>query len=645
MANKPSFLLHFIATIFILTATAMLPLIIYPDFFLARQNDLSNFFLPLITTTKHAILTYHTPPLWNPSIFSGTPLVTDPQAPIFYLPNILHLFLPHKPAFLLLAFLHIYTGALGVFVLLRRHFKLSPQASYLGAVIYLFQPRLGAYFEAGHIGLIYSWAYLPWLAYFIIKLGVQKERLFSLGMAIFLAGLFYTHTPTFMLAAIVAPIVYLVAANNKKLFLSHAPLFILGVLISFGLIAIAFLPQLTWQNQTNRQFLLNYPEIYPVWRSKWEFIRASINPFLLKSHSIWSIDTEKYISLGFFSLALAGIGWWHSNKRFKITTLLTAPVVVLIALANASPIYPLLMHSKFFILLRVMTRVWFIPVVVVSVSAAQGFQVIYKNKPRMGAALSILAVAEISLLFWGRIIKPINIDTNKAPEAVYSYLQKHVTNERVFCTTKCLNYNKAASHNIELLEGYGTLVQNNYYRRSKVTVGTFWHDKYDLSIPPSWITYSEQLDPQAIYLAEYSVEFVVSPHPLTDKNLTLVNEINGFKIYKNQLTKPRAYFADGTEPDKITITPNKLTYDFNGQTSGQLILSEVYSPGWHAFLDGQKIPVTETEISQRSVQIAQNAKVLRLYYFPKEFVLGLTITGATIILIIIYAIKIKKTNI
>ena len=627
---------HAVILIFILIS--FFPFIVYPEFYLGRQNDLNNFFLPLIVFVKNTLVNYRQLPLWNTAIFSGTPLVTDPQAPIFYLPNLLHIILPYKSAFLILAFTHLYLGALGMYFYLNKNLKLKSHPSYLGTFIYLFAPRLAAYFEAGHVGLIYSWSYLPWILLFLGHIVNKKNFYNILGLGLCMTALFFTHTPTFYIVALIFPFLY-VLHTPKVGQIKKSILYILAAaLIAFGFVAIALLPQLMWQGNTTRQFLLQNPETFPIWHSKGEFLKACINPLLLGLRAIWQLDTEKYLSLGVFSLALALVGWWRLNRKLKISALLMGMIIVLIVLNNASPIYPLLLNSKFFILLRVMTRAWFIPVIVVSILAARGFEVLYKNKPKMGMILSALTACELLLLFWGRTVKPINLSADKAPEAIYSYLQVSAINERVFCTTKCLSYDKAALYNLQLIEGYGTLAQTNYFQRAKVTMGTYWHDKYDLSIPPTWITYSENLDPQALYLAEYSVGYVVSPHPLSDNNLTLVQEIDNFKIYKNTINKPRAYFENGSNVDLIYESPNKLIYRTNGTQTGKLTFSEVYSPGWQAKIDGKKVAVTETNIAQRSINVPKGSQIIEIYYLPREFVWGLIISITTTILISSYAI-------
>ena len=94
-------------TVLLIIAAAILinlPLWAKPNLFLARGNDLQEFFLPIIQYCKEHILSEKSFPLWNTTILSGTPLLPDPQSPLFYLPNILFLILPIGLGFLIQIF-------------------------------------------------------------------------------------------------------------------------------------------------------------------------------------------------------------------------------------------------------------------------------------------------------------------------------------------------------------------------------------------------------------------------------------------------------------------------------------------------------------------------------------------------------------
>lgn len=615
----------------VITLFFLLPVIVHPDFLFSRGNDLEEFFMPLISYSKKEILINKNLPLWNKHILSGTPLAPDPQAPIFYPPNILHLFLPIKISTLILIFIHLLLGVIFIDKI-ASIFKLPKIAALFASTAFILSPRLASYIEAGHLSLIYSWGLIPPLFYFVIRLSQKSKPKDCIFFALFIAAIFLNHTVTWAIALLSAAITFIYLLINQKQKTKKTLNFIAGNLLGLGLIACALLPQLAWQPQTTRSFLLNNPEIHPPWHSIFEFIKASINSLLVSKNAIRQLDTEAYISLGGTSLILALLGFLKLKKTLKISVFVLAILITLFASGNASPIYTFLIKLDYFILLRVPTRVFFIPVLVTIFLAAFALKK-YKNKAVK--ALSILAIIELAVLSWGRITKPVQSLQNKAPEAVYIFLQKNTRNERVFCTTRCLSQNKAVEYGLETIEGYSTLQQKNYFKRAPVLMNTFWHEKYSLSVPPFWILYSEKLNPHAIYLAECSVKYIVSPHQLTDKSLKLIKEIEKFKIYENLLVKPRAYFENGDSPQKITIKPNSLYYEFDKTQEGSLILSEVFSPGWIAYLDGKRVNISETPEALREIYIPKGSKFLKLTYIPKGLINGLIISALSAVFAVI----------
>ncbi len=100
-------------------------------------------------------------PQWRTLIFSGTPLVGDPQSGLGYAPNLMHLFLPPEAAFNLLLWAHLTLGAWGAVVLARRAGLRQAGQALVGLGWALF-PLLYAHWGFGHVGLVYAAAYVPW---------------------------------------------------------------------------------------------------------------------------------------------------------------------------------------------------------------------------------------------------------------------------------------------------------------------------------------------------------------------------------------------------------------------------------------------------------------------------------------------------
>src|SRR3990167_3712153 len=92
-------ILKVLTPILLVTTFVYLPFLSNPALLLARDNDLTEFFWPLIYYIKTNILDYAQIPYWNNLFFSGTPLLPDPQNPTWYFPNMIFLLLPIDTAF------------------------------------------------------------------------------------------------------------------------------------------------------------------------------------------------------------------------------------------------------------------------------------------------------------------------------------------------------------------------------------------------------------------------------------------------------------------------------------------------------------------------------------------------------------------
>ncbi|MGH2560298.1 MAG: YfhO family protein, partial [Thermomicrobiales bacterium] len=90
--------------------------------------------------------------------------------------------------------------------------------------------------------------------------------------------------------------------------------------------------------------------------------------------------------------------------------------------------------------------------------------------------------------------------------------------------------------------------------------------------------------------------------------------------------------AVGAE-ETVTVTAHEadsITLDVAAAADGLVVLSEVYSPGWKAYLDGDSVPVLVADHSLRGVPVPAGEHTLVLRYEPSSLQLGLAISLATI---------------
>lgn len=631
-------------TLAVVVFIVYLPILLDPNLLLRRNNDLQEQFWPVFYFISDQFWLTKELPFWNNLFFSGTPLLPDPQFPLFYPLNLIFLIFPTAESFIIYFLIHTLMGGAGSYILARKGLGFPKYTSLFAASLYVTSPRLAGYLEAGHYGLVASLAWLPFVALFIIKLFKNPGRFWAILLALSLSALFFTHTINFILVLVATSITFVVmsilmnkAAHSQK----SIHLFVFAGFLTIGFTAITLLPQLEWIPNTTRALLLGDRDVYPKWGSHLEFLRAVFAPWLRGKEEMWRLDTEKWLVLGITPSLLALWGFTYLRTKLKLTLLATAGLAVILTLNNISPLYSFLLSQNWYVLMRVSTRIWFIPVLITVFLAAFGFQKLtqnIKNKIVLGL-IGLLAIGEYLSLSWFWLYKPIPSADRFAPKAVYEFLKQDKDRFRVFCVTRCLSQKEAAEYNLELVEGYNTLQQKNYYNQFIQISQVFW-DRYTLSLPPFEIYNFREIQPHAPTLAEFNIKYIISPHKLIGENFVPRGKFDSYYVYENNLVKPRAYFpAHGTpnelEAPIIFYSPNLIRVDTTKQKSQQLVLAEVWSPGWNAYLDGEeKVEIQETPNSLRLIEIKPHTQFTEFRYEPESFRIGKWITTITLFILI-----------
>jgi hypothetical protein len=630
-----------------------LPIIITPEIFLQRGNDLNQFFWPLIQYSKKHLLNGIFP-LWNNTLLAGTPLLPDPQSPLFYLPNIIFLIFPIGVGFIISSFFHIYLGSIGSYLFSKHSLGLNEKSSILTAVIYTFTSRVIAYLEAGHFGLIIAIAWIPFVILSTYEISKKPKPKWSLTLALSLSGLFYSHTTTFLFSAVstlILLITLITLSKHSKPIVSALYYFFAQIAV-FGLIAIALIPQLYWIPLTNRVVLTQKAETYPVWNSKIEVVSTVVAPWIDGKEGVHKLDTEKWIVIGISILTLSLIGFLKMNKKYKLLIFITLVIIITISSNNASPLINILMNQKWFLLTRVSTRIWFIAAVIITFSAGYGYNYLSTNNKLRKYANLIFAIVTAEILFvsWLYLSKPISSNKLKLPYETINTITKDKDRFRIFCVNRCITQIDAVNNDLELIDGYSTLIQNNYNTQAWGLTGGYW-DYYTLSIPPFGLSKYQEVKPNAKLLGEYNTKYIISPYALYDNDLELVQTIDDYKIYKNNLLQGRSYFLDNNlqiteNAEIITHSPNRIQVDTSKNSTNKLVLAEVYSPGWSAYLNGKlKVEINETASATRFVNINNETKFVEFTYQPPGYLEGKIITIFTLSSILLFFVIYGKKSV
>jgi uncharacterized membrane protein YfhO len=94
--------------------------------------------------------------------------------------------------------------------------------------------------------------------------------------------------------------------------------------------------------------------------------------------------------------------------------------------------------------------------------------------------------------------------------------------------------------------------------------------------------------------------------------------------------------------DQVTVTsyePDAITLSAKAAGDGILVVSEVYVPGWRAYVDGKEVEILPTNYIQRGVALPAGEHTVVFRYDPLSLKLGLwlTVVSAVVALAILGA--------
>jgi len=567
-------------------------------------------------------------PFWNNTSLSGQPLWQDPQSPLIYPLNFIYLLFPINTGFIVNFFIHSFISGIGMYLLLKELFN-NKKASEIGAVLWMISPKFTGYLKAGHLGLINSWSWIPLFIFVSYKISKKTTKKLIASNAILIYFLYVNHAITSAILASFLLFLFLIFKPKKLIY------YFCSVFLGLGLLSFILIPQLIWSQETTRFLLFNNPQIYPIWTSKLEIVT---NSFWIYSKNYFQIEPEKWLFLGLFSSLIAFMGFLQLKRKTKLYLVFVLVSIILFSLNNANPFYEILLKFKPYILLRVTTRVWFIFNLVIVVLFTKFLSNI-KNK-NLFIFISLFSIIE--LLFVNQNYLNIPKKQNLVSEKISQFIKEKNKNNkfRILCTDRCVSQKDAAINQLELIDGYNTLQQKNYYEHSWQLTGAFYN-YYTLSIPPFGAYKHDNLIPNINSLSEYNTKYLITKYQINNNQLTEIETIDDYHIYEINNFLNRAYLIK--KENNIDIyqnlnvkyySPNKIIVNIpDEKISNELILAEVYSKGWNATDEhNNKLLIQESGNRLRKIIINQDTNEVILKYTPPGLKIGLFISMLSLIL-------------
>lgn len=148
-------------TLFVLVCVSMQAGLFPPSGQMLGGEDVRGLFFPWVSSVR-AALSAGRLPLWDASTWGGYPFFANPQVGLFYPPAWLAFLLPVRFGLGAYAAFHLWLAGMGMWLLARR-LTGSEWGAVLAALILTFSGFAAARLYMGHLGLLATLAWLPWI--------------------------------------------------------------------------------------------------------------------------------------------------------------------------------------------------------------------------------------------------------------------------------------------------------------------------------------------------------------------------------------------------------------------------------------------------------------------------------------------------
>lgn len=611
----------------------------------------------------------------------GAPFAADPLTGLWYPPNWLTVFLPLPFAFNLLLVLHLAWAGWGLYRWARADgFGFWP--ALLGGLAFAGMPKLIAHIGAGHVSLAYAVAWTPWLMMNAERgtMNGNYRSTFRVHHSSFIISLiFLADVRWAVYAGALTVVLWLVRDHSRRSFFRLFLTLSLFLLLS----AVLWLPMLEFVRHSSRVGL-TFQEA-AIYSLPPQYLIGLLVPNLGGFY-------EWMTYLGLAPLALAVIGLIADRDRVgKLTFWGVIFLATLWALGPSGGLFTLLSRVAGLTLLRVPSRAWFVVGLGVSWLAVRGAAAV-ENGLRLSGRRWNLAFVGLLGALWifalgGSVIvkKPLanivgaavaasvvvialrlnhvrqSTTDNRTPSsivyrpssvvilvfvtifellwvnssliesktvtasAVAQWLGQQSGVWRVYSPSYSLPQLGAAQSGIEQADGVNPIQLADTVTFMRDATGVAG-EGYSVTLPPfdgDVATANANAIPDAALLGAFNVRFVVSEFALAVKGLEIRTQIGSTRIYENTLDTGRV------RGGALKFwSPNRVVVAADGP--GQVVLSEVWYPGWEVWVDGAPAEVERAGLF-RAVTVSAGAHEIVFAFRPATFYLGVALTGVGLI--------------
>lgn len=639
----------------IAAAALAVPILVWSAPFWPRSRclfglDYNSYFRPHLILARDSLRKDGELPRWNPYQYAGTPYLGNLQCQLFYPPNWILFALPAEESYEFLAVLHLALAAWGAYRLARA-LRIGRTGAVLAALAFSMSMSLGARVLAGHLTNFVAQALAPMFLHLLLRV-LRKPTAAGTAALGAWSGLLVTGgTPQWILqtlfvgAGLVGWKLWTAARDRRPWRGALAALAVAGVL-GLAASAVSWLPAFEVSAESTRGGTRNfYPGLGGVGPQQGLFpfdLLHAVTPWIPSAEQrmwdYWWHEKALYVGILPLLLALSGI------RRGPALFFAIAGAVALLD-AMVPPVHWLLSWLPGYGKFRVPGRSAWIVVLCLSVLAGYGWEA---RRPRVlwivaGAAVAAAIVSAIrysafreaalaaglvgvalfllhrkqaglavvfaaaDLVFFGLWVQ------KTVPREAYGcapWYDAHIGNDRAHFRLLDEDNNDAqyVARGYRLLNGYGHPLP----RRTVDLYARAWSN-YRGARPESLSAGTRIADPDV--LARLNVRWIVGremvPHPRWREVARNGREV----LYEDPAVRTLAFTEAGACLARRPSV-NRVEVMHIAHAARTLIVSETWTPGWRAEVNGRAVPVRAHEGALLSVDLPEGASYVLFVYDP-----------------------------
>ena len=406
--------------ILIVVVFLILPWVFFNDSFkinsfIFANGDGNLIALPLRQVVMDSIKNFEFP-FWNRYIFSGFPLLANPQSSIFYpIVFILDLLFPLTVSYNISILLHYSLFGIFLFFFLDEY-KLNKLASFTGGLIFMFSGMIVTH--KGMPWILYAMVWFPLILLFLEKFRKTRRFEFVLIASIFYSFSFFGGNPQMFLYGSILILLFIIYytfiyKTKSFYFLLSGLIFLFGIL----LVSIQILPMLELTSNSLRNTM-----VYGYFASfsyDLRLIPTLFFPFLYGSgpsgiqyFGPWSrFEVVAYFGVSTMPFVIYGL--FNKNKH-KYFWIFIAIFSFLLVLGGTAPYYKYLYYVPLYNKFRAPTKHWFEFGMAFSILAGFGFNYFIEKinkkikKPIITSVVFLGSIAVIFIIISGFLVQRAN---------------------------------------------------------------------------------------------------------------------------------------------------------------------------------------------------------------------------------------------